>query len=261
MGPWPCLWTNVFESSGEVTVGQACAPEAWRAGGQSSKVSDAQSRGRISMELSVSISTRGPDPGELMTETPGLGTWGCSHLLPGLPTISSSPSLSYTERSSCSDPDSLEEAAAQLSPHGRGVFRSVHVQFPLKVLCTEVTFRVPSLCTGECECEICPTLMATAWMGPQDPGGPPMSVGEESVWFVLKGGRAGVPITMAEMRWPAGDGAASFHDRRPEGGEGVSMAAPWGTVEEGNLAWMQIWKSSYEGKKWMFLIQVGWFYL
>ena len=50
---------------------------------------------------------------------------GYSHLLPGLPIIFSSPSLSCTERSSCSDPDSLEEAAAQLSPQGRGVFRNV----------------------------------------------------------------------------------------------------------------------------------------
>lgn len=57
-------------------------------------------------------------------------------------------SKSNTAFNSISDPDSLEEAAAQLNPQGRGVFRNIYVLFPLKVLCTEVTFRVPSLHTG-----------------------------------------------------------------------------------------------------------------
>ena len=70
-------------------------------------------------------------------------------------------SKSNTAFNSISDPDSLEEAAAQLNPQGRGVFRNIYVLFPLKVLCTEVTFRVPSLHTGECEREIPPRPMAT----------------------------------------------------------------------------------------------------
>ena len=31
---------------------------------------------------------------------------------------------------------------------------------------------------------------------------------EESVWFVLEAGWAGVSITVDEMRWPSGDGDA-----------------------------------------------------
>ena len=196
-----------------------------------------------------------------MTETPGLGTWGYSHLLPGLPIISSSPSLFCTERSSCSDPDSLEEAAAQLSPQGRGVFRNVHVQFPLKALCTEVTFRVPSLHTGECECKIRPRPMAT------EPGWDPRSLGDPLCQWVrrvygLFWKEGGQVCSFLWMRWDGleGDGDASFHHLRPEGGDGVSTAAPGGTGEEGNLAWIQIWKSSYEGKKWTCLIHVGFFF-
>ena len=58
-------------------MGQLCASVAWRAGGQSFRVSDAESWGKVSMELSVRESQHGardPDPGELMTETPRLGT-------------------------------------------------------------------------------------------------------------------------------------------------------------------------------------------
>ena len=113
-GPNP-VCEQVSESGRYISVGKVCAPGDWRAGGRSFTVSDTESWARVSMEPSVSISTSGPDPGELTTGTPGLWTWGCSHLLPGLPTISCSLSLFSTERSSCSYPNSLGEAAAQLS--------------------------------------------------------------------------------------------------------------------------------------------------
>ena len=219
LGPWPCLWTRVSESGSEV---RACAPGAWRAGGGSFRVSVSESWGRVSMEPSVSISASGPDPGELMSGTPGLWNWGCFHLLLGLPTISSSSSL-FSKRSSCSDSDSLREAAAQLSTRAG----PLHFQVPVRVLCTEVMCRVRSLHTDECECEIHPRPRATepGW-DPRRRGDPLWSAGEESVWFVLEAGWGGVSITEDEMRWPCRRWRCFLHGHRPEGGDGISTAAP-----------------------------------
>ena len=155
------------------------------------------------MELSVSISTSGADPRELMTETPGLGTWGYSlGVLPGLPIISSSPSLSCTERSSCSDPDSLEEAAAQLSPQGRGVFRNVMYSSHWRLCAQKSHSGSPVSTVVSVSVKSVPDPWPLSQDGTPGAWGTPMSVGEESVWFVLEGGRTGVFISMDEMGWP-----------------------------------------------------------
>lgn len=73
-------------------------------------------------------------------------------------------------------------------------------------------------------------------MGPQEPGGPLCQwVRRVCGLFWKEGGQV---CSFLWMRWDglAGDGDASFHDCRPEGGDGVSTAAPGGTGEEGNLA-------------------------
>lgn len=130
------------------------------------------------MELPVSISTSGPDPGELMTETQGLGPEAIPTCFQA-PIISSSLQLVLRGAASLTL-DSLDGSSCSAEPTGRGVFRNVQVQFPLKALCTEVTFSVPSLHTGESECEIPPRPMAT------EPGWDPRSLGDPLCQWVRR---------------------------------------------------------------------------
>ena len=258
LGPPSCLWASVWVWQVN-QCGEGSAPWDWRAGGGSFTVSDAESWGRVSLEPSVSISAGSPDPGELMTGTLGLWTWECSHLLPGLPTISSSPSLFSTKSSSCSDLDSLGKQLLSwtqgLSPRGRGVFRAVTCASPSEGSVHRGHMQGPH--PGECECEICPRRTVT------EPGWDPRNPYDQWLRRVcgLCRKHGGQVCPLLWMRW---DGLQEMDALPPwpqaRGRRWSQHSSPTGTWERKELSVsanmeQELWRK----KLWLFLIIIRFF--
>ena len=198
-------------------------------------------------------------PWEFMAGTPGLWTWGCSHVLPGLPTISSSPSLFSTKSSSCSDLDSLGKQLLSwtqgLSPRGRGVFRAVTCVGASEGSVHRGHMQGPH--PGECECEICPRCTVT------EPGWDPRNPYDQWLRRVCglcrKHGRQVCPLLW--MRW---DGLQEMETLPPwpqARGRGWSQhSSPTGTWERKELSVsanmeQELWRK----KLWLFLIIIRFF--
>ena len=137
--------------------------------------------------------------------------------------------------------------AQGLSPWGRGVFRAMTRVVPVRVLCTEVTCRDPTLVSVSVKSIPDPQSLSQAGT-PEAWGSPMISGWGECV--VCAGNMVGRCVhycgweEMAFRRW-----RRSLHGHRPEGGDGVSSALRE-TGKGRNLVWVQTWNRSYEGKKW-----------
>ena len=119
-----------------------------------------------------------------------------------------------------------------------------HVWVPVRVLCTEVTCRDPTLVSVSVKSV--PDAQSLSQAG--TPGTPMISGWGECV--VCARSMAGRCVhycgwdEMAFRRW-----RHSLHGPRPEAGDGVSTAAPREPGKGRNLVWVPTWNRSYEGKK------------
>ena len=136
--------------------------------------------------------------------------------------------------------------AQGLSPWGRGVFRAMSCAGPSEGSGHRSHVQGPH--PGECECESVLDPQSLSQAGTPGAWGAPVI----SVWgecMVCAGSIAGRCVhycgwdAMAFRRW-----RRSLHGHRPEGGDGVSRAAPRESGEERHLVWAQTWNRSDDGK-------------